>query len=159
MYKRILCPFDGSPASERGLREAIRLARDQQATLRVLHIVEEYLAIQSAGFAGGGLYAGDLLDRMIEDGKQVADRARGLAAEEGVQVEALSVQSPVVRSSETIVEQAQDWGADLIVMATHGRRGLSRLMLGSDAEGVVRSSPVPVLLVRVKDGDLPAASA
>jgi nucleotide-binding universal stress UspA family protein len=157
MYQRILCPFDGSPASEIGLREAVRLAKDQQARLRVLHIVEEYLAIQSAGFAGGGLYSGDLLDRMVDEGRMIARRAQDLAEKAGVQAEAVSVQSPVLRSSETIVEGAENWGADLIVMATHGRRGLSRLMLGSDAEGVVRSATVPVLLVRAKEAGAPAA--
>ena len=156
MYKRILVPFDGSPTSERGLVEAIRLAKDQGARLRIVHVVEEYVVVQSAGLDGAGLYAGDLLGTLIEDSKNVVARGLALATKGGVKAEAGSLERMTSRSSECVVEEAVKWRADLIVMGTHGRRGVSRMMLGSDAEIVVRTSPVPVLLVRSSD-EKPAA--
>jgi len=148
MYKKILVPYDGSPTSERGLMEAIGLARDQKAALRILHVVEEYVLVQSAGFDGAGLFAGDLLDALIADGKKVIARGLALARENGVQADSVNIERFADRSSECIVEEAKKWPADLIVMGTHGRRGVSRMVMGSDAEIVLRSAPVPVLLVR-----------
>jgi nucleotide-binding universal stress UspA family protein len=151
MYKRILVPFDGSPTSKRGLAEAIRLAKDQGARLRILNVCEEYVLVQSAGFEGGGMYAGDLLKELTAASRQTAARGVALAARGGVEAEAVTVESFSDRSSECIVEAAKKWRADLIVMGTHGRRGVSRLVLGSDAEIVVRTATAPVLLVRLPE--------
>ena len=71
----------------------------------------------------------------------------------GVDVEAVVRYDPGLRVSDLIVREAVDGRADLIVMGTHGRRALRRLALGSDAELVLRESPVPVLLVRALAGD------
>jgi nucleotide-binding universal stress UspA family protein len=148
MYKRILVPYDGSATSQRGLVEAINLAKDQGARLRILNVVEEYVLVQSAGLDGAGLYSGDLLKVLTADSKKVVAKGLALAQRRGVEAEALTLESFSDRSSECIVEAAKKWRADLIVMGTHGRRGVSRMMLGSDAEIVVRTAPVPVLLVR-----------
>lgn len=148
MYKRILCPYDGSATAERGLAEAINLAREQNAQLIILNVVEEFAVLQAGGFEGGGLYSGEILDSMVADGKQIAARAADLARNGGVDAESVSVVSPSSRSSECIVDEAKSRRADLIVMGTHGRRGFNRLVLGSDAEIVVRTAPAPVLLVR-----------
>lgn len=80
-----------------------------------------------------------------------AAKARALAAGAG-QVETVLVQRTMARISERIIEQAKAWKAELIVIGTHGRRGVGRMLLGSDAEQTVRISPVPVLLVRAPEG-------
>ena len=151
MYRRILVPVDGSPTSARGLGEAIRLAKDQGAKLKLIHVVEEYAVVQSSGLDGGGAYAGDLLGLLREQGRKIVASAVARAGRAGVKAEAATFESFSDRSSDFIVSEAGKWRADLIVMGTHGRRGVSRLVLGSDAEIVVRSSSVPVLLVRSPD--------
>ena len=68
--------------------------------------------------------------------------------QQGVQVDTLLFDNVSNRLCDTVLEQVKKWGADLIVIGTHGRRGVGRMLLGSDAEQVVRTAPVPVLLVR-----------
>jgi len=148
MYKRILVPVDGSETSRRGLSEACRLAKEQGATLRFLHVTEaQILPFAELGF----LYLPDLVETMRDNGKIVLKEASEQAGESGVPVESVMRESGGRRVSETILDDAKSWPADLIVMGTHGRRGLSHLALGSDAELVVRESPVPVLLIRAAE--------
>ena len=145
MYERILVPVDGSETSKRGLREACRLAKEQGAKLRCLFVIDEhYLTANYMGF----MYLPDLIDKLRENGKEILDGASEQGRKSGVQVESIMRESIERRVSFLILDEAKTWAADLIVMGTHGRRGLSHLALGSDAESVVRNSPVPVLLVR-----------
>ncbi len=147
MYERILVPVDGSETSKRGLLEACRLSKDKGGRLRCLHVVDEhFLAFNYLGI----VYTQELFDALKTNGRQILDEASKQAADEGVSVESVLRESGGGRISETILKEAGAWPADLIVMGTHGRRGLSHLALGSDAELVVRESPVPVLLVRAK---------
>ena len=148
MYRKILVPIDGSPTSNLGLDEAIRLAKDQRAKLQLFHLVDEYVAV--AGTEGTALYSGDLIEAMRQDGKRIIQKAEVLARREGIVPESVMRESFGGPASVSIVQQAKKWGADLIVLGTHGRRGVKRLVMGSDAEQVVRTSPVPVLLVRSK---------
>jgi len=148
MYRRILVPVDGSHTSTRGLEEAIRLAKDQRARLRFVHVIEEYVVVQSASLDGTGFYANDLIDVLRAEGKKIIAKAIALARKAGVKADASTFESFTNRSSDCIIREAKKWRADLIVMGTHGRRGVNRLVLGSDAEIVVRTSPVPVVLVR-----------
>jgi nucleotide-binding universal stress UspA family protein len=148
MYKKILVPIDGSPASNLGLNEAIKLARDQGAKLRLLHLVDEYVAVSSMD--GVTLDTGDLLDAMRETGTKIVAKAQAQARRHGLTPEAVMLESFGGRAADFIVQQAKKWGADLIVLGTHGRRGVKRLVMGSDAEQVIRTAPVPVLLVRSK---------
>lgn len=145
MYKRILVPVDDSATSNRGLDEALRLAKAMRAKVRLVHVVDEYLAVQDSAFAFGTV---DLLDALRKGGREALARAAALAARRGIKVETGLVESRTERVATAIVREAAKWRADLLVMGTHGRRGVSHLVLGSDAELVVRSSPVPVLLVR-----------
>ena len=149
MYKKILVPIDGSPTSNLGLSEAIKLAKNQGAKLRLIHSVDEYTAMSSADVMA---YANtdDLLESMRQGGKMIIEKAEALAKRNGVAPESVMIESFGGRAAEFIVAQAKKWGADLIVLGTHGRRGVKRLVMGSDAEQVVRTSPVPVLLVRAK---------
>ena len=148
MYKKILVPIDGSPASSLGLTEAIKLAKDQGAKLRLFHLVDEYVAVSSMD--GVTLDTGDLLDALRQTGKKIVAKAEAQARRHGLTPEAVMLESFGGRAADFIVQQAKKWGADLIVLGTHGRRGVKRLVMGSDAEQVIRTTPVPVLLVRSK---------
>jgi len=148
MYRRILVPVDGSETSLLGLAEAIRLAKGQQTTLRLLHVVHDFLV--AVGY-GGADYANQLRKDMVAQGEQVLNDAADRARQQQVDAETRLVQTPAGSVGEAIVDEARDWPADLIVLGTHGRRGIRRLAMGSDAEQVVRSTPVPVLLVRAPE--------
>ena len=149
MYKKILVPIDGSPTSNLGLNEAIKLARDQGAKLRLFHLVDEYIAVSSPdGMAFSNTDA--LLESLRQGGKKIIEKAEALAKRNGLTPESVMRESFGGRAAEFIVQQANKWKADLIVLGTHGRRGVKRLVMGSDAEQVVRTTRVPVLLVRGK---------
>ena len=145
VYKRIMVPVDGSATSTAGLNEALRLARNQSAKLRLIHIVDEMMVF---GTSEAGLNIEPVLESMKRTGKRVLDRAVKLAATRGVRAETELWENATGRVAEALVARAKRWRADLIVMGTHGRRGVNRMLLGSDAELVVRNSPAPVLLVR-----------
>lgn len=146
MFKRILVPVDGSATSGLGLDKAIRLAKDQGATLCLLHIIDERVLTQN--LEGGAAGIDRLLDSLRAGGKQILARAEAKARKQRVRVKPVLLENIIRSVADVIVRQAKLWRADLIVLGTHGRRGVSRLVMGSDAEGVVRSTPVPVLLVR-----------
>ncbi len=148
MYQRILVPVDGSHTSTLGLQEAIRIAIDQRAKLRIIHVVDELVVAQNFD---GYLNTGDLLDTLRETGKKALQKALALARKRDLKAESAMFESPGGRISEVIVKEAKKWRADLIVMGTHGRRGVTRMVLGSDAEAILRTTPVPVLLVRSPD--------
>lgn len=144
-YGRILVAVDGSPAAAKGLREAIRLAKEGGAQLLVLHVVNEfyaYTAIEGAGLAA------DVPKLLREGGRKVLAKAQAEAARQGVKAQGLLREIAGGPAANAIVREAKKQRAGLIVLGTHGRRGMRRLVLGSDAEEVVRSAPVPVLLVR-----------
>jgi len=145
IYKRILVPVDGSPTSAAGLNEALRLAKNQKARVRLIHIVDEVPIFSSAE---GGLNIEPVVESLKSGGKRILARAEKLAAARGAKAETELFENATSRVADVLVARAKRWRADLIVMGTHGRRGVNRLMLGSDAELVVRNSPVPVLLVR-----------
>jgi nucleotide-binding universal stress UspA family protein len=148
MYRKILVPIDGSRTSMRGLDEAIGLAKSHGARLRLVNVIEEYSVIQGVGMGGMAFDVENLIDALRADGKKIVTKAMARIRKAGVKADSVTYESFTNRSSDFIVEEANKWRADLIVMGTHGRRGVSRMVLGSDAEIVVRTSPVPVLLVR-----------
>jgi nucleotide-binding universal stress UspA family protein len=145
MYRRILVPIDGSKTAARGLREAIRLAKDQRAKLRLVHVVDKMAII---GVAEAGLDPGPVLNRLSRSGRALLARARQTAKRFGVDADTAFYEPVAKLVADTVLREAKKWRADLIVMGTHGRRGVRRLVLGSDAEQVVRLAEVPVLLVR-----------
>lgn len=151
MYQRILVPVDGSTASDRGLKEAVSIAKESNAQLCLVHAIED-TAI--AAVPSSGLYVRAMLEAVRRSGEIVLQRATAAVKAQGMESESRLLENFTGRVAEAIVDEARRWGADLIVMGTHGRRGVSHLFLGSDAEMVVRLSDVPVLLVRA-----PAAAA
>lgn len=142
-YKRILVPVDGSPTSNNGLDEAARLARSSGSKLLLLHVVDDMVAFSSPDGAGVNV----VLDALRESGQSALAAAAERARRAKLQAETVLLEKATGRIDEAIVEQAKRWRADLIVMGTHGRRGMNRLLLGSNAELVIRNSTVPVLLV------------
>jgi nucleotide-binding universal stress UspA family protein len=151
MFRRILVPVDGSTTSNRGLRVAIDLAHDQQATLHLLHVVDELLL--TPALEGGAYFTAQQVDAyaaaLRAQGGKVLAKAEAEAAKKGIACRTTLVETLGGPVADAIVAHAQKIRADLIVLGTHGRRGLKRAVMGSDAEGVVRASPVPVLLVRL----------
>jgi nucleotide-binding universal stress UspA family protein len=145
MYERILVPTDGSPETERAVEHAVDLAAAHDATLLGVYVVNtaSYTTMpMETGWEGVG-------ELLREDGETALERVEELARSAGVRTEThLLDGSP----SREIVRFAEDAGVDLVVMGTHGRGGIDRLLLGSVAERVVRSSSAPVLTVRVGEG-------
>jgi nucleotide-binding universal stress UspA family protein len=159
MYQRILVPFDGSSTSNRGLDEAIKLARLTGARLRLLHVIDSLLF--STGFEACAAYTGEMISLMNEAGAKILQEGKDRVDRAGVKVDTVLLEGVGSRLSDIVEDQIKDWGAELVVIGTHGRRGVGRLLLGSDAEQIVRSSPVPVLLVRAAEitGDVRAAKS
>ena len=148
MFKRILVPVDGSRTSEAGLNTALRMARDAKAQLVLLHVVDESVLVLS-GESAGASYLDRLMADMREGGRRIVAKAATLAKQGRVAAKTVVVESVGPRRvADIIVQQAKKQRADAIVIGTHGRRGISRMVMGSDAEEVVRASPVPVVLVR-----------
>jgi len=150
VFKKILVPVDGSATSDAGLKTAIGMARDSGGTVILLHVVDEHVLIQTADYVGGSYYE-DTIDSLKEAGRKVLARACAQVQKAGVPFKSVSVETIEGGVAALILDQCSKSKADAIVMGTHGRRGLSRMVLGSDAEGVVRGASVPVVLVKSKE--------
>ncbi|MBO9677136.1 MAG: universal stress protein [Acidovorax sp.] len=146
MYEKILVPVDGSPTSLRGLREAIQVARLSGGRLKLLHVVDEMSFM--TGLEAGVAMTTEILQLLREGGEKVVSDALAEVRAAGLDADTELFESYAGRVSDLVIAKAQEWGARLIVLGTHGRRGVGRMLLGSDAEQIVRLSPVPVLLVR-----------
>jgi nucleotide-binding universal stress UspA family protein len=144
MYAKILVPIDGSETSTLGLNEAIRLAKNQGGRIRLIHIVNELIVVLPEAYVN--------IERVIDElrarGKAILDSSEATVRSGGVEVDTTLVEAMGNQAGDKIIQQAKEWGADLIVCGTHGRRGIRRLVMGSDAEYIVRHTPVPILLVR-----------
>jgi nucleotide-binding universal stress UspA family protein len=146
MYEKILVPIDGSETSARGLEEAMRVARSGPGSrIRLVHVVNEFIF---DGAYSSGTFTNDLFASLRDTGKAILAQSESIVRQQGIEVDSVMLESIGAPAADFIVAQAKQWPADLIVMGTHGRRGLARLAMGSDAEYVIRMAPVPVLLVR-----------
>jgi len=153
MYRRILLAVDGSSTSNAAIREALELARDREVRLRVVHVIDspyDYPDVMY-GHVQGDLE--ELRQAWQKAGQDVLDQAVAVVRGARLEPETALLESAGRRVSAAIVEEAKRWGADLIVVGTHGRRGLDRLLLGSVAEGITRTAPVSVFLVRGAPAD------
>ncbi|MEO9149035.1 MAG: universal stress protein [Burkholderiaceae bacterium] len=154
MYQLILVPIDGSATSDRGLEEAIKLGKLTGAKLRLIHVVDELSFALSTGY--GGAYMGDILGALRDAGGEILSKGQAQVQACGLEVDTVLNDSFSGRVCDLVLAQVASWGADLIVLGTHGRRGVGRLFMGSDAEDIVRSATIPVLLLRA---DLTAVKA
>ena len=145
MYQKILVAVDGSTASLRGLDEAIKVAKSTGGRLLLVHVVDELVI---ATDYVPTVYSAPIFEALREAGARVLAQAATVVRRADLSCEQKLVETLSGRVADQIVKQAAEWRADLIVIGTHGRRGLKRLALGSDAEMVLRLSWVPVLLIR-----------
>jgi nucleotide-binding universal stress UspA family protein len=129
----------------RGLDEALRLARGTGGKLMLVHVVNELIVVDPPA-AGYEL----IMKALRESGAKVLEDAAAHVRRADVPCEQKLIETLGGRAADEIVREAKQWAADLIVLGTHGRRGLKRLAMGSDAELVLRLAPVPVLMVRDK---------
>jgi nucleotide-binding universal stress UspA family protein len=144
LFERVLVPVDGSVASEAAVALAVRIAKESAAALTFCTVVDcEKIIGQFLAVPYGD--AGPSLAYARQEGERVLSAALAAAAAAG-----LSAQTRMVEGSplDEIVRFSRDERIDLIVMGSHGRRGLARMFMGSVAEGVLRASSVPVLVVR-----------
>jgi nucleotide-binding universal stress UspA family protein len=148
MYQRILVPVDGSETSNAGLAEAVKLAKLTGAQLRLVHVVDETPFLMSA--EGMAAISTDVLGLLREGGERILEAARAYVVGQGVAADTKLYDGLSNRLSDCVNEQVAQWNADLIVLGTHGRRGVGRMLLGSGAEQVARTATVPVLLVRAR---------
>ena len=149
MYKHILLPTDGSPLSSRAAQQAIGLAKALGARVTVLQVTGGYRQVyESEGFVMPGIKS---LEKQFEietnaRAQQVLDSVKAAAGQAGVECKTLIATSDLPH--EAIVKQASKQKCDLIMMASHGRRGLQAVLLGSETQKVLTHSKIPVLVCR-----------
>src|SRR5690606_1281849 len=147
MYKNILVTTDGSEFAERGLAHAFKLAREVGAKVTVLTVTAPYSV---SGLPGGWTDSPAFIERFEQEWNEYADkslaRARELAAEAEVGTHTLHEVAPHPATS--IIETAKELRNDLIVMASHGRRGLKGMLLGSQTYEVLTRGNTPVLVIK-----------
>jgi len=152
MYQRILVPVDGSQTSQRGLEEAIGLAKLTHGRLRLLHAIDDLsFALALDAYSGR---PGTWMEELRENGRRILDTAKASADAAGIEADTVLCDRATGAVYEQVTTEADIWHADLIVVGTHGRRGADRLVMGSSAENILRHAHVPVLLTRA-----PAAKA
>ena len=144
MYKRILVAVDGSKTSNLALKEAIKLAKDQHATLRLIHVVDETPIYMMAEVP----YSIDEYQKsMREAGRKELTKCAERAKAARVKFDTKLVFTISRSIGDMINQEAKRWSANLIVIGTHGRRGFNRLVLGSVAERVIRLAVKPTLII------------
>lgn len=147
MYKRLLVPTDGSALSKKAMRSAIELASALGAELVAVNVVPRYPASYFDGALTVSVEEVKRIEKQwAEQGQALADAVREAAGAAGVKAKAVTVRSDLV--AEAILSAARKHKCDLVVMASHGRKGLKRLLLGSETQHVLTHGEVPVLVLR-----------
>lgn len=154
MYQRILVATDGSATSASAVTAALALAKQSGAHLRLVYVIEEFTQVgvyESFGYAAG------LVESLKEHGLKVLAGGVEQAKDAGVDADFALLDQPGLRLGDAVCSAAKLWGADLLVVGTHGRRGVNRFIMGSGAEQIIRQAPVHVLVVRDSEGQDEAA--
>ena len=146
MFERILVPVDGSATSRKGLREAIAVAKLSGARVKLLHVFEPPLL--GIGSEAALMRGEDIYNIARDAGQGLLSDAAASVKAAGIPVDEQLLEAGGRRLCDQVADTATEWRASLIVLGSHGRRGLRRMLLGSDAEQILRTAPVPVLLVR-----------
>ncbi len=145
-FQHILVPIDGSLTSDKALDEAIRLADFTHAKISLIHVIDDLSHV--TGFEPATDYVQQMVPLMRAAGEDLLAKEGEKVLAHGLQLECVLIAQGPGRVFEHVAEQARIGRADLIVLGSHGRRGLKRVLLGSDAEQIIRHAPVPVLVVR-----------
>lgn len=145
MFKKILVPVDGSEGSDKALRTAAEIAQRFKAKVYLLFVAEPPGMLYPPGLS----YV-DLMENTLKWGKEIAAQATERLRQAGIGQTESHVREG--HPAQAILDSVAEWAIDLVVMGTHGRRGLDRVLLGSVAEEVVRRCPVPVITVRLRNG-------
>ena len=146
-YRHILLATDGSDASKPALQEAIRLTHNQRAHLKVIFVVDESFVYHG----GPGYDYLSYLSACREEGQSILNEtAKDIKQQSSISFETalLELKPFQGRIADVIIEEAQEWKADILIIGTHGRRGFNHLLMGSVAENIIRIATIPVLLVR-----------
>ena len=147
MYQRILIATDGSPLSKKAVGSAVGLAAGLGASLVALYVVPRYAASYFEGAVTMSVQEVGRIEQLWTDkGQTVIDAVQRLARTRGVETKGVLAHSDLV--AEAVIAAARKNRCDLIVMASHGRKGIKRLLLGSETQHVLTHSTVPVLVLR-----------
>jgi len=147
MYEKILVATDGSNLSKKAISAAISLAALTGASLVAIKVVPRYpQSYFEGGLALQAAEVGRIEKQWAEEGQAVVDEVKRTAELQGVKTRALTIKSDIV--SDAIIAAAKKHKCDLIVMASHGRKGVKRLLLGSETQQVLTHSHIPVLVLR-----------
>ncbi|MFM7413535.1 MAG: universal stress protein [Planctomycetota bacterium] len=154
MFRHLLVPTDGSDLADGTVRRAVSFAREAGAQITFVHAQESFLVRPEAGLYGEALTLDPGVAEQFNRAEQeytasVLERARAVAEEAAVPCQTVASTNPVIH--EAILETAAASGCDLIFMASHGRRGLAGLLLGSETQRVLVHSSLPVLVYRKPD--------
>jgi nucleotide-binding universal stress UspA family protein len=151
MYKRIFIPVDGSQTSNKALTAALQLAKDAGAQVRLIHVVDELAYL--SGYEAYASYSAELIEIAQKVGNKILEDAMAMAKAAGVEADQTLFEKYGEHLGDTVADAAKRWNADLIVVGTHGRRGMGRMFLGSGAEQIIRLAPVHVLVVRSQENE------
>jgi nucleotide-binding universal stress UspA family protein len=147
MYQRILVPTDGSALSKKAIRSAVELAGGLGAEVVALNVVPRYpMSYFDGGISVSPQEMARIEKQWAENGQALADEVEKAAAKAGVKAKAVTVRSDLV--AESILAAARKHKCDLVVMASHGRKGIKRLLLGSETQHVLTHGDIPVLVLR-----------
>ena len=146
VYKKVFVPIDDSRASLLALKEAIKIAKLCEAKIFLIHVID--LAQFSWGGAAYVQSGGDLKKETQDVGDKVLEHAREMLKEENIAFEESILQTLGDKVANLLAQEAVNSQCDLIVMGTHGWTGVMHLLMGSVAEGVLRQSEIPVMMVR-----------
>jgi nucleotide-binding universal stress UspA family protein len=141
-FRNILVPVDGSAPSRQAFDMALSLARESGGQVRLLHVLDELEYLSAYEFSA------PVMDESRRQARAFLDQWATEASASKVAVDTRLLEQAGSRLGDVVAQEAQSWPADLVVVGSHGRRGLGRVLLGSGAEQVVRHAPVPVLVVR-----------
>lgn len=147
MYKRILVPTDGSALSKKAVKSAVELASTLGAEVVALNVVPRYpMSYFEGGISVSPSEVARVEKQWAEHGQALAREVEKFAEKAGVHATAVTVRSDLV--AEAIIAAAKKHKCDVVVMASHGRRGIKRLLLGSETQHVLTHGNIPVLVLR-----------
>ena len=148
MYTRIFVAIDSSQTAQKALAEAIRLAKALDASLCIGHVDDDSGVIHHGMDIGTSIDVDKIKGELRDADNQLLDQAVASAAAAGCRADKQLIEGTRQSVAEAIADAAREWGADLVVIGTHGRRGVERMLLGSVAESLTRVATTSLMLVR-----------